>query len=468
MSVLSVRQTQRAWQVMAALTAAHVSAMHGEGVLDEESADSLRASVESVAHGEAPEGILLELAIAFDDRVDAICAPKLVGVTQLGRGSAEAVNAVARILTREQILQLAEDAAVLLDALLQLAGAHVVTMLPAYAGSQAVQPTTIAHYLGGAIGPLGRGIDRLLGTLDVVNLSPLGAAAVTSSRFAPDRATTASMLGFSGPVPNTFDAVSSSDYLELAASAADSLGSAIARLLHELAAWIRTAPDAFVFGEEQLMRVPDLPQIRLPAKIEHLLDLASSAATGYGAVRAWTHDSGFGPQLWLDHPLGSLLDAMETSGRFFQESAEHFSNGFEINRAVLGNRAGKGFVTSSDLADFLIVEEEISPGDAQLIANRVLAMVKDRGLEIAAIDREMVDSAGLLVLGRQIGIEFETLSKYLAPRRFLENRTAEGAPAPNSTRKWLKDETVRLNQRRATIASLRENWEQAMSELGHL
>jgi hypothetical protein len=95
-------------------------------------------------------------------------------------------------------------------------------------------------------------------------------------------------------------------------------------------------------------------------------------------------------------------------------------------------------------------------------------MVKDRGLEIAAIDREMVDSAGLLVLGRQIGIEFETLSKYLAPRRFLENRTAEGAPAPNSTRKWLKDETVRLNQRRATIASLRENWEQAMSELGHL
>ena len=125
--------------------------------------------------------------------------------------------------------------------------------------------------------------------------------------------------------------------------------------------------------------------------------------------------------------------------------------GFEVNRAVLGNRAGKGHLTSSDIVDFLVIEEGISPGDARLIAQRVLNQVRDRGLEIAAIDRNMIDAAGLLVVGREIGIEFETLSKYLAPRRFLENRIGLGAPSPESTRDWIKRESHLMKEHRRAL-----------------
>src|SRR5687768_5603287 len=119
--------SERVWQIMTILAAAHVNAKHGEGVLDEEAADSLLASTESVEHGELPDGGPLALAIAFDDRIDAISAAHLVGVTRLSKGTAEVVNAVARIIVREQVLSLAENATTLLNALLQLAGAHVVT-----------------------------------------------------------------------------------------------------------------------------------------------------------------------------------------------------------------------------------------------------------------------------------------------------------------------------------------------------
>jgi hypothetical protein len=135
-----------------------------------------------------------------------------------------------------------------------------------------------------------------------------------------------------------------------------------------------------------------------------------------------------------------------------------------VNRAVFGNRAGRGHVTSSDLAEFLIVEEEIAPGDARIIAGRVLAMIRDKGLEISAIDRETIDAAGLLVLGREIGIEFETLSKYLAPRRFLEQRTADGAPAPNAIRAWLKQESDRLAERKTAIDGHRTAWNLALGQ----
>lgn len=463
---LTANRSQRSWKILAELGAAHVNALHQEGVFDEEAMESLLAAIESVAHGEAPAGTLLVQAISFDDRVDALCAPRVVGVTRLGRGTAEVVGAVARIMTREQVLQLVSEVFGLTGALIDLAGAHVVTMLPAYTGSQPVQPTTLAHFLGGVIGPLGRGADRLIRAFEVVNQSPLGAGAMTSSRFAPDRGEAAAMLGFSGPVSNTFDAVASVDYLEAAASAAESVLTPVEKILRELTDWVRTSPDTFVFAEDQLTRIPDLPQLRMPEVIDRLLETAANARAGFGAVRAWTRQAGYGPQVRLDHPIEWLRDAMEASCQLCRESAGFFTTGFEVNRAVLGNRAGKGFLTSSDLAEFLIVEEQIAPGDARVIANRVLGIVKDRGLEIAGIDRDIVDSAGLLVLGREIGIEFETLSKYLAPRRFLEQRTAGGSPAPAATRAWLKQETSRLAGRKETIEAYRESWRPVLGEAG--
>ena len=132
--------------------------------------------------------------------------------------------------------------------------------------------------------------------------------------------------------------------------------------------------------------------------------------------------------------------------------------GFEVNRAALGNRAGKGYLTSSDIVDFLVIEEGISPGDARLIAERVLAQIRDRGLEIAAIDREMIDMAGLLIVGREIGIEFETLSKYLAPRRFLEGRTALGAPSPDSSRDWIKTESRLIDAQKTLLGEHVKRW----------
>jgi len=115
-----------------------------------------------------------------------------------------------------------------------------------------------------------------------------------------------------------------------------------------------------------------------------------------------------------------------------------------FNRAVLANRAGKGMTTSSDLADFLMLEEQLPPAAARAIANRTIALAREQGREASGITPELIDSAALLVIGRELRVEFETISRYLAPRRFIERRALPGGPAPMAMRAYLETAQARL------------------------
>ncbi len=352
----------------------------------------------------------------------------------------------------------AEEALEVGAAIHGFAAAHVVTMLPAYSGNQPVQPSTLANLLGGVTGPILRAVTRIEHALREVNESPMGGGSVASYRFAPEREAMASRLGFDRPVENVYDAVSAVDYLRSTADALDAVAAPIAILARELELLLLTVPESLAFPEDALERLPDAPQVRIPEPVVKLMQGVQRVRSLATAVRDWTATAGTGPRLHLDDPLDDLLAAGSYGCSLLRDAQSLFRGAFEVNRAALGNRAGKGYLTSSDIVDFLVIEEGIAPGDARLITGRLLAQIKDRGLEIAAIDREMVDAAGLLVLGREVGIEFETLSKYLAPRRFLENRTGLGSPSPSATRNWLRSEADQIEEHRRVISGYRERF----------
>jgi hypothetical protein len=68
----------------------------------------------------------------------------------------------------------------------------------------------------------------------------------------------------------------------------------------------------------------------------------------------------------------------------------------------------------------------------------------------------MVDTAAMLVIGRELKVEPETLGRWFAPRRFLERRLVEGSPAPAKTREWLEREMTRNREAVDAIASVRD------------
>src|SRR6195256_6976400 len=91
--------------------------------------------------------------------------------------------------------------------LLDVVERHRDTILAVHTHTQRAQPTTVAHYLLAVVEQLERDAVRLKGAYERTNRNPLGACALTGTRFPIDRQLTADLLGFCGPTGNTYGSI---------------------------------------------------------------------------------------------------------------------------------------------------------------------------------------------------------------------------------------------------------------------
>jgi argininosuccinate lyase len=91
----------------------------------------------------------------------------------------------------------------LLQTLIDAAERERATLIVAYTHGQPAQPTTYGHYLAAMIEVLLRDIARVEAARATVDLSPMGAAAITTTGFPIDRELVAELLGFARPRQNS-------------------------------------------------------------------------------------------------------------------------------------------------------------------------------------------------------------------------------------------------------------------------
>lgn len=439
------------WRAIDRVVVAHVVMLREGEVLDEAAAAAVLVALDGVARGEPPAASerplpgLLGLVAAFEGRLDALTAAGAVGAGALGRGRLETTAAVARLAVREEVLAAATAAASVRRAVLDLAEAHVFTLVPAYAEGQAVQPTSLAHLLGGVLGPLGRATARLRAAYGEVNRSPLGAGALASTGVPIERERVAVLLGYQGPVASAFDAVAAVDHLAASAEAAAAVAVALGRILGELLAWLRAEPASFRLGEEWLALVdPALPGFRPPLGLGRLAADARRLAGEAARAVERANAAPFGPDAATLDDVFVLTRGVLLGAAAVAEGTAALVATLEPNRAYLANRAGRDHVTSGDLAFFLIGEEGLDPIAAREIALMTVRKGIEQGLEAGGITPQMIDASALLVIGRELGVEVEKMGRWLAPRRYLERRSAVGGPAPGAVRDYLDLERGRL------------------------
>ncbi len=451
--------TGSAWNLAALLASAHLIALGTTEMVPETTIEDVLGTVHSVRAARGSAESILSVLAQFEERVEAQVPASALGVLAVGRGTGEAVAALARLQARSELLDLAEAAVSTRICFAEMADRHVVTMMAATLHGQPASPTSLGHWLGGTIGPLARANELLALAYTQTNRSPLGAGSLAAGRLQVDRDEVANLLAFDGVITNTFDAVSSVDFLVVAADAIEATVSPLLRFADELENWTRSDPDYLLFQEEQFHRFGDLPQLRLPSVLAAARASATESLDFCDALRRWARTRDYGPQIRIDGGTERLSGAIGSATQLLEQVSDLIRTGLEVNRAALANKAGKGYVTSSDLADFLILEESIAPADARMIAVRALSAIKERGQQISALDRDAIDGAALMVIGREIGIEIESLSRYLAPRRVVESRTTSGAPSPASTRAWIVAEQDQ-------IASDSQAWETKRQRVG--
>ena len=141
--------------------------------------------------------------------------------------------------------------------------------LPGYTHLQRAQPVLLAHHLLAHGWALARDVDRLLTTVDRLNISPLGAGALAGSSLPLDPDYVAAELGFHGRFENSLDAVSDRDFVAESLFDLALLGVHLSRMGEEIVLWSTeefgfcALDDAYATGSSMLpqKKNPDVAEL---------------------------------------------------------------------------------------------------------------------------------------------------------------------------------------------------------------
>ena len=457
------------WLAIGTALTAHVVVLQQSDLLENACAAAILRGIEATSQGEPPaHDSSAGLVTVFEQRVDAVIPASCAALSRTGRGNLDVAATAQHLILRQHAIALLEASLLVRLTLIELAGAHVFTLLPVYLGSSPLQPSNLAHVLTAAVAPLRRAAARLHLALTDLDQVALGAGSLAGAAQPIDRDVLASLLGADAATESTIDALSSVDEFVAASQAAAAIVHPLERLLVEFLALLRQEPQALTLDE--VLRAPidnSLPHFRPPQVLERSLSETRSVVQLALIAERTASTIPFGPRGDAgDHLAQSAARALQEATRVCQTFAMLITGPLDFNRAWLARNAGRSLMTTGDLAAFLVTEEELPQMAARDIAALVTERAGDEGLEASGITPGLIDAAAMLVIGRELGIEIERLGAYLAPRRFIEKRSVQGGPAPVAVRELLDIESQRVSRDQLDLETRRRRFDEARKELG--
>jgi argininosuccinate lyase len=431
---------------------AHLVMLAERRIISREQARSLRAALATIDAGAIAatpfDGWSEDLFFHVETLIAGACDEDTAGRLHTARSRNDIDMTMYRMQVREWVLALADATLELRRTLGDIAGRHVATVFPANTHTQPAQPSTLAHYLLGAIEELERHTTRLIAAYASVNRCPLGACAITGTAFPIDRTRTSDLLGFDEPTGNTYGSIAAVDDLLASAAAASNLAVGLGRLVQDLLQWCTAdvgwlrLPDGFV----QVSSI--MPQKRNPVALEHARSLASKAVAQAAAIQVVVHNTPFGDIVDTEDDLQPLVaSAFKDTTRAVGLVAAAMA-GATFDVAKMRGRAAEGWVTLTELADTLARDHGLAFKHAHAIA---ASLVHGRAAEPMAKISDLVANASREVAGREIRLSEDALAKILSPEHFVEVRKTLGGPAAEVTKAALAESAARLNADAKTL-----------------
>lgn len=353
----------------------------------------------------------------------------LGGALHTARSRNDMDHTVFKMALRGRALDLLARVLHLADRLIDKARAEADTLVVAYTHGQPAQPTTFGHYLGAVIEVLLRDAARLEAAIDGLDHCPMGAAAITTSGFPIDRPRVAALLGFDGPLLNSYGCIASVDYVTGLYSAQKLVFLHLGRVIQDLQFW-----SAFEVGQlyvpNSLVQISSImPQKRNPVPIEHMRHLASVTVGRCDMVVNTMHNTPF-------------TDMNDSEGEVQQAGYAAFDSGarvLDLMAAMLpacsirSDRVRANMdaacVTITELADTLVRDEGLSFRQAHEVAAKTARAVIARSSSLGA-GFDAFTAAFEEVAGRPATLTEAAFVQAVAPETFVARRDRPGGPAP--------------------------------------
>lgn len=439
-----------------AIQYAHLVMLAECGIVSASDARALRAALDSISETEirrtAFDATCEDLFFYIERLVVNACGEEIAGRLHTARSRNDIDMTMYRMRLRELLLRLAEATMDLRAAWIDLAGRHTRTIFAAHTHTQPAQPTTVAHYLLGAIEQLERDAVRLRAAFASTNRNPLGACAITGTGFPIDRDLTSALLGFDGPAGNTYGSIATVDYLLESVSAAAVLVTGLGRVVQDLLLWCTAEFGYLRLADGFVQSSSIMPQKRNPVALEHARAIGSKAVGQATAILLAVHNTPFGDIVDTEDDLQPLVASTFRDAVRAVTLVAAATAGAELDVARLEARAAEGGTTLTELADHLVRRHGIPFKTAHTIAGRLAAAQREGSARspssaLAALSAEL--------LGSPLEYSDEELAAIMSPRRFIEARRSPGGPAPSETTRALGAARLALEADRAWLSSTR-------------
>lgn len=408
------------------------------------------------------DGSVEDLFFLVEKKLSELCGEENAGRIHTARSRNDLDLTMYRMVLRVHLLAVNEAALDLRAQLLSLASKYRSAAIPAYTHNQPAQPTSLGHYLMAFVEVFERDAARVRDAWPRLNLSPLGACAITTTGFPIDRVRTAALLGFDGLQTNSYGAIAGIDYLTESCALLVTSMLNVGRLAQDLLLYSTAEFDYLRLSDGYVQTSSIMPQKRNPVPLEHARILASRAMTEAQGILNSLHNTPFADMNDSEDPLQCVVDmAFADAGRALHLLSGALSEA-SFNTAKMRERAEGGFLTVTELADTLVRVVGISFHQAHGIVSQAVTDANgifDRQQMIASVLRSL-EAAGVP------NPPEDRLMEALGVDQFIEVRSIPGGPAlaalePEiaraerqlaADRNWLHDRRLQLSTASAELA----------------
>jgi argininosuccinate lyase len=332
-----------------------------------------------------------------------------------------------RMYLRDVITETHDLLAALQQVLVALADRYQSVVLPGYTHLQRAQPVLLGHHLLAYYEMFSRDRGRLEDCFRRVNVMPLGAGALAGTVLPIDRQFVARELGFESVCENSMDAVSDRDFaIEFTASCAQIMMH-LSRLSEELVLWSSaefgfiTISDGFTTGSSIMpqKKNPDVAELTRGKTGRVYGNLTALLTIMKGLPLAYNRD--------MQEDKEPLFDTADTVTRSLAVYIEMLK-GITVHQEAMRKAAEDGFITATDLADYLVKKGMPFRQAHEVVGRAVLRCLE---LRSGLADLPLTEYKKLSPLIR------EDVYAALSVEASVGRRTSQGGTAPTNLKKRL-------------------------------
>ena len=242
---------------------------------------------------------------------------------------------------------------------LKLAEKNIYTIMPGFTHLKNAQAISFSHYLMAYVEMFIRDKKRFNNNLDNLNENPLGVAALTGTSFNIDRYYTTKKLGFNKPTNNSIDTVSDRDFVLDFLYSVSVCSMHISRIAEELIIWNSDAYNLINLSDKVVTGSSIMPQKKNPDLLEFLRGKSGST---YGNLFSML-------TILKGLPLSYFKDLQDDKEIVFKsydtlidclKIFEEVIKNLRPNKEQMFKLANNGYITATDLADYLVKNHSMS------------------------------------------------------------------------------------------------------------